>query len=163
MYSHLVTIVFLGTMIVTTRAMNRVFLAQNNGSFASKLFSALFGSKPAAQTQVSSDDSTTRDRSADSATTGSIALPKAKPAAQVETVAAAETKSSKARDNYSVKSGARENDTPKSESRLTATVQPTPTFKQEANAQPLASDDDTLSAPPTTPADSFASRWGGLQ
>jgi hypothetical protein len=162
--------------------MNRVFLAQiggnmppadrspqpapvsstDNGSFASKLFGALFGSKPAPQTQVSSSDSATRDRSADSVTT-SITGPKAKPAAQVESVAAAETRSSNARNNDSAKNGARENDTPKSKSQLAAAVQPTPTFEQEADAQPLASDHDTLNAPSTRPADSFVSRWGGLQ
>ena len=51
-----------------------------------------------------------------------------------DTVAAAETRSGKARNNDSAKNGVRENDTPKSESQLSAAVQPTPTFEEEADA-----------------------------
>ena len=93
--------------------MNRVFLAQvggsipparvppsgsrplqppdNNGSLASKLFGALFGSKPASQTQVVSTAPATHEGSADSATSG----PNAKASTHIQTVAAAKLNSSK--------------------------------------------------------------------
>jgi hypothetical protein len=164
--------------------MNRVFLAQvggtipparvpssesrppqppdTNGSFASKLF-GLFGWKPASQTQVASTDSATQERGADSATTGSTATPKAKLASQIETFAAAKSKSSEPLKNESVKNDAPNNDTPNSEPQQTAAVQLKPVLRQEANAAPPTASDDTVSAPPTMPVESFDSRWSGLQ
>jgi murein L,D-transpeptidase YafK len=52
----------------------------NNGSLANTFFGALFESKPTSPTQVTSTDSTTQERGADSATTGSTATPATKPA-----------------------------------------------------------------------------------
>jgi murein L,D-transpeptidase YafK len=54
--------------------------ADNDGSLASKFFSALLESKPSSQTQVASTASTTPGRGVDSATAGSIATPTTKPA-----------------------------------------------------------------------------------
>src|SRR6478672_11322324 len=90
--------------------MNRVFLAQvggsipparvppsksqpsppidNNDSFASRLF-GLFGWKSAPRPQVASADSTTLERGAHPAATGSILAPKIKLTPQVYTVASA--------------------------------------------------------------------------
>jgi hypothetical protein len=124
----------------------------NNGSLASKLFS-LLGWKPASQTQVASTDSATQERGADLAATGSTVTPKAKPAPQIETVAGAKPKSSEPPKIESAK-----NDSP--EPQQTAAAQPKPVPQQEANAAPPG--DNTGSAPPTAPADSFDGRWSGL-
>jgi murein L,D-transpeptidase YafK len=118
--------------------------ADNNGSLASKLFGALFGSKPASQTQVASTASATHEGSADSATTG----PNAKPATHIHTVAAVKPNPSKP---------------PKNEStEKTAAVQPRPGLQQEANAAP-PENEYVVSATPRVPADSFDSRWRGFQ
>ena len=129
--------------------------ADNNGSFASKLF-GLFGWRPASQTQVASIDSATQERGADSATTGSTVTPKAKPAPQIDTVAGAKPKSSEPPKNELAK-----NDAP--EPQQTAAAQPKPVPQQEANAAPPPASDNTVSAPPTVPADTFDGRWSGLQ
>src|SRR5262249_5863680 len=150
--------------------MNRVFLAQiggsmppadrspqpppvshtdNNGSLASKLFGALFGSKPASQTQLAS---ATHEGSGGSSTS----RPNAKPATHIQTVAAAKLNSSKPPKN--------ETTALKSERKQTAAVQPKPGLQQEANAAPPGSDNiSVVSALPTAPADSFDSRWHGFQ
>jgi hypothetical protein len=150
--------------------MNRVFLAQiggsmppadrspqpppvsntdNNGSLASKLFGALFGSKPASQTQLAS---ATQEAGGDSATSRR----NAKPATNIQSVAAAKQNSSKPLKN--------ETTTPKSEPQQTAAVQPKPGLQQEANAAPPESDDiNIVSALPTVPLDSFDSRWHGSE
>jgi murein L,D-transpeptidase YafK len=147
--------------------MNRVFLAQiggsmppadrspqprpvsnndNNGSLASNLLGALFGSKPASQTQLASatqvggGDSATSWRNAKPATSG----------------AAAKQNLSKPLKN--------ETATPKSEPQQTAAVQPKPGLQQKANAAPPESDDiNLMSALPTAPVDSFDSRWHGSE
>jgi hypothetical protein len=137
--------------------------ADNDGSLASKLFGALFGSKPATQAQVASTDSATQERAADSATTGSTATPTAKPAPQIEAVAAAKPVSSEPRKNESAKKEAPKNDAPESEPQQTAALQPRSAPQQGANAAPPTASDNTISAPPIVPADSFDYRWGGLQ
>jgi murein L,D-transpeptidase YafK len=134
----------------------------NNGSLASKLY-GLFGWKPASQTQVASTDSATQERGADSATTGSTATPKAKLASQIETFAAAKSKSSEPPKNELAKKVAPNNDTPNSEPQQAAAVQLKPALRQEANAAPPTASDDTVSEPPTMPVGSFDSRWSGLQ
>ena len=131
--------------------------ADNDGSLASKLFGALYESKPASQTQVASTGSATQERGADSATTGSTATPTTKPAPQIETVAAAKPKSSEPRRNELAN-----HDAPTSEPQA-AVVQPKPAPQQEANAVPPTASGNTVSAPPTGPADSFDGRWGALQ
>ena len=150
--------------------MNRVFLAQiggsmppadrspqpppvsntdNNGSLASNLFGALFGSKPASQTQLAS---ATQEGGGDSATSRR----NAKPATNIQSVAAAKQNSSKPLKN--------ETTTPKSEPQQKAAVQPKPGLQQEANAAPPESDDiNIVSALPTVPLDSFDSRWHGSE
>jgi hypothetical protein len=149
--------------------MNRIFLAQiggsmppadrspqpppvsitdNNGSLASKLFGALFGSKPVSQTQLAS---ATQEGSGDSATSRR----NAKPATNIRSVAAAKLNSIKPLN---------ETTTPKSEPQQTAAMQLKPGLQQEANAAPPESDDiNVVSALPTVPADSFDSRWHGLE
>jgi murein L,D-transpeptidase YafK len=131
--------------------------ADNDGSLANKLFGAVFGSKPAPETQVASTDSATQERGADSATTGLTATPKAMPATQIETVAAAKPKSSEPPNDESAKNDAT------SEPRQAAAVQPKPAPQQEASAASPPASDSAVSAPPTMPADSFDNRWGGLQ
>ena len=150
--------------------MNEVFLAQiggsmppadrspqpppvsntdNNGSLASKLFGALFGSKPVSQTQLAS---ATQEGSGDSATSRR----NAKPATNIHSGAAAKPNLSKPLKDATT--------TPNSEPQLTAAVQPKPGLQQEANAAPPESDDiNVVSALPTVPADSFDSRWHGFQ
>ena len=108
--------------------------ADNDGSLASKLFGALFESKTAPHAQVASTDSATQEHATDSVTTGSTATPTAKPAPQIEAVAAAKPVSREPRKNESAK-----------------------------NAAPPTASDNTMSAPPIVPADSFDYRWGGLQ
>jgi murein L,D-transpeptidase YafK len=120
----------------------------NNGSLASKVFAALFGSKPTSQTQVASTAPATHQGSADSATSG----PNAKAATHIPTVAAAKPNSSKPT----------ENDALNSEPQQTAAVQPMPRLRQEANASSPESDNN-VSAPPTAPGDSFDSRWHGSE
>ena len=136
--------------------------ADNDGSLASKLFGALFGSKPAPQTQVAWINSAKRERRADLAITGSPAAAKAKPAPQIEIIAAANPKSSDPGKNDSVGDEAPKNYAPKSEPQQTATVQLKPTPQQEANVAPTLSD-NAASTSPRGLADSFNSRWGGLQ
>jgi murein L,D-transpeptidase YafK len=135
--------------------------ADNDGSLASKLFGALFGPKPATQAQTA--DSATQERPADSATTGSTATPTGKPGPQIEAVAAAKPVSSEALKNESAKNEAPENDAPESKPQQTAAWQPRSAPPQGANAAPPTASDNTISAPPIVPADSFDYRWGGLQ
>jgi len=122
----------------------------------------LFGSKPAPQTQVAWIDSAKRERRADSAITGSPAAAKAKPAPQIEIIAAANPKSSDPGKNDSVGDEAPKNYAPKSKPQQTATVQLKPTPQQEANVAPTLSD-NVASTSRRGLADSFNSRWGGLQ
>jgi hypothetical protein len=146
--------------------MNRVFLAQvggsipparvppsksqpspptdNNDSFASRLF-GLFGWKSAPRTQVASADSTTLERGAHSAATGSILAPKIKSAPQGYTVASATPN-----EPYTNESP---NDVP--EMQQTFAVLPMSPQQEAASA--------TVSMLPTEPAASFESRWNGLQ
>jgi len=141
--------------------MNRVFLAQvggsipparvppsksqpspptdNNDSFASRLF-GLFGWKSAPQTQVASADSTTLERGAHLAATGSILAPKIKLAPQGYTVASATPN-----EPYT-------NASPNDVSEMQQTVA---ALQEAASA--------TVSMVPTEPADSFESRWSALQ
>ena len=136
--------------------MNRVFLAQiggsipparvpppgsqpspppdNNDSFASRLF-GLFGWKSAPRTQVASADSTTLERGANAAATGSILAPKIKLAPQGYTVASATPSELYANELA-------KNDVPEMEQTIAPL--PMPRSQQE-------------------PADFFESRWGGLQ
>ena len=136
--------------------MNRVFLAQiggsipparvpppgsqpspppdNNYSFASRLF-GLFGWQSAPRAQVASADSTTLERGAHPAATGSILAPKIKFAPQVYTVASATPS-----EPYTNESA--NNDVPE----MQQTIAPLP-----------------MPPPQQEPADSFESRWGGLQ
>jgi murein L,D-transpeptidase YafK len=148
--------------------MNRVFLAQvggsipparvlpsasqasppseNNGSFTSRLLS-LFGWKSAPQAQVASADSTTLERGAQSAATGSILAPKIKSASQGYTVVSADPN-----ELYT-------NESPKNdrlEIQQTFAALPMPPQKQTAALI-------TVSAVPTEPAETFESRWSGLQ
>ena len=135
--------------------MNRVFLAQvgwsipparvppsgsqpspppdDNDSFASRLFD-LFGWKSAPRTQVASADSTTLERGAHPAATGSILAPKIKLAPQVYTVASA---------------------APNEMQEVFAQL-PMPLPQQEAAST-------IVSIQPREPTDSFENRWGGLQ
>jgi hypothetical protein len=148
--------------------MNEVFLAQigggmppadrsplpppvsntdNNGSLASKLFGALFESKPASQTQLAL---ATQESGRDSATSRR----NAKPAINIQSGAAAKQNLSKPLKDATT--------TPKSEPQQTAAVQLKPGPQQEANAAPPESDDiNLMSALPTAPVDSFDSRWHG--
>ena len=141
--------------------MNRVFLAQvggsipparvppsksqpspptdNNDSFASRLF-GLFGWKSAPRTQVASADSNTLERGAHSAATGSILALKIKAAPQGYTVASATPN-----EPYT-------NASPNDVSEMQQTVA---ALQEAASA--------TVSMVPTEPADSFESRWNGLQ
>jgi murein L,D-transpeptidase YafK len=143
--------------------MNRVFLAQvggsipparvpssksqsspptdNNDSFASRLF-GLFGWKSAPQTQIASADSTTLERGAHSPATGSILATKIKLAPQGYTVASATPNEPYTNDSL-------KNDIP------VAAVPVSPP-QQEAASAPV-------SMAPTESADSFESRWSGLQ
>jgi hypothetical protein len=143
--------------------MNRVFLAQvggsipparvppsktqpppppdDNGSFASRLF-GLFGWKSAPQTQIASADSTTLERGAHSPATGSILATKTKLAPQRYIVASATPNEPYTNDSL-------KNDIP------VAAVPVSPP-QQEAASAPV-------SMAPTESADSFESRWSGLQ
>jgi murein L,D-transpeptidase YafK len=137
--------------------------ADNDGSLASKLFGAWFGSKSAPQAQIASTNSATQERGVASATTGLTATSTAKSALQIEAVAAANPVSREPRKNESAKNEAPKNEAPESEPQQTAALQPRPARQQEANAaQPTASD-NTRSAPPIVPVASFDYRWGGLQ
>ena len=119
---------------------------ENNGSFASRLF-GLFGWKSAPQTQVASTDPTTLERGAHSAATGSILAPKIKLAPQGYTVASANP--NEPYTNESPKNG-------RSEIQQTLAVLPMPSWQQTAASA-------TVSIVTTEPADSFESRWSGLQ
>jgi hypothetical protein len=123
----------------------------------------VFGWKPASQTQVASTDSATQERGADSATTGSTAAPKAKLASQIETFAAAKSKPSEQPKIESTKNDALNNDTPNSQPQQTGTVRLQPALQQEANADPSTASNNTVSAPPIMPVESFDSRWSALQ
>ena len=146
--------------------MNRVFLAQvggsipparvplsksqpspptdNNDSFASRLF-GLFGWKSAPRTQVASANSTTLERGAHSAATGSILAPKIKSAPQGYTVASATPN-----EPYT-------NELPNDVPQMQQTVAALPMSPQQEAAWA------TVSMVPTEPANSFESRWSGLQ
>ena len=101
------------------------------------MFGALFGSKPASQTQLAS---ATQEGGGDSATSRR----NAKPATNIQSVAAAKQNSSKPLKN--------ETTTPKSEPQQKAAVQPKPGLQQEANAAAPESDDiNIVSALPTVP------------
>jgi hypothetical protein len=135
--------------------MNRVFLAQvggsipparmppsgsqlspspdDNDSFASRLF-GLLGWKSAPRTQVASAESTTLERGAHPAATGSILAPKIKVTPQLYTVASA---------------------TPNEMQEVFAQL-PLPLPQQEAAST-------TVGVKPIEPTDSFENRWGGLQ
>jgi hypothetical protein len=146
--------------------MNRVFLAQvggsippsrlppsgsqpsppidNNDSFASRLF-GLFGWKSAPRTQIASADSTTLERGAHSPATGSILAPKINLAQQGYTVASATPNEPYA------------NELPNGpEMQQTVAALPMSPPQQEAASA-------TVSMVPAEPADSFESRWSGLQ
>ena len=143
--------------------MNRVFLAQiggtipparvppgsqppppseNNRSLTSRLL-GLFGWKSAPQTQVASADSTTLERGAHSAATGSILAPKMKLAPQGYTVASADP-------NEPYTNEWPKNDLPELQHLIAA---PMPFWQQIAASAPVS----------MLPIDSFESRWGGLQ
>ena len=148
--------------------MNRVFLAQvggsipparvppsgsqlspppeNNGSFASRLL-GLFGWKSAPQTQVASADPTTLERDAHSAATGSILAPKIKLAPQAYAVATANPD-----EPYTIESP--KYDLPQMQQAV-AELGMSPQQQAPASA--------TLSMAPPEPADSFDSRWSGLE
>ena len=115
----------------------------NNDSFASRLF-GLFGWKSAPQTQVASADSTTLERGAHSAATGSILAPKIKLAPQGYTVASAAP-------NEPYTNEAAKNDVP--EKQQTVAALPMSPQQEAASA--------AVSMVPT--ADSFESRWSALQ
>ena len=147
--------------------MNRVFLAQvggsipparvppsksqlspptdNNDSFASRLV-GFFGWKSAQQTQVASADSTTLERGAHSAATGSILAPKIKSAPQGYTVASATP-------NEPYTNESPWNDVPEMQQTVAALAM---SAQQEAASA-------TVSMVPTDPTDSFESRWSALQ
>ena len=147
--------------------MNRVFLAQvggsipparvppsgslpspspdDNDSFASRLF-GLFGWKSAPRTQVASADSTTLERGAHSAATGSILAPKIKLAPKGYAVASATP-------NEPYTNDSTKNDVP--EMQQTVAALPMSPQQEAASA--------TVSMVPTGAADSFESRWSGLQ
>jgi murein L,D-transpeptidase YafK len=147
--------------------MNRVFLAQvggsipparlppsksqpspptdNNDSFASKLF-GLFGWTSAPRTQVASADSTTLERGAHSAATGSILAPKIKAAPQGYTVASVTPS-----EPYT-------NESPNDVSEMQQTVATLATSQPQQEAAST-----TVSMVLTEPADSFESRWSALQ
>src|SRR5215831_960075 len=148
--------------------MNRVFLAQvggsipparlppsksqpspptdNSDSFAGRLF-GLFGWKSVPRTQVASADSTTLERGAHSAATGSILAPKIKLAPQSYTVASATP-------NEPYTNESSWNDVPE----MQQTVAALPMFPPQQEAASAI-----VSMLPTEPADSFESRWNGLQ
>ena len=154
--------------------MNRVFLAQvggsipparvppagsqpsqlpdNNGSFGSRLF-GLFGWKSAPRTQVASADPTTLERGALSAVTASTLAPKVKLAPQVYSVASAN--SGEAYKNESAKSDVLEMHRP-------VTALPMSSQPQEATSASSTRSDSKVAVPPE-PANSFDSRWHGLQ
>jgi hypothetical protein len=147
--------------------MNRVFLAQvggsvpparvppsksqpspptdNNDSFASRLF-GLFGWKSVPRTQVASADSTTLERGAHSAATGSILAPKIKLAPKGYTVASATPN-----EPYT-------NELPNDVPQMQQTVAALPMSPPQQEAASA-----TVSMVPTEAADSFESRWSGLQ
>jgi murein L,D-transpeptidase YafK len=142
--------------------MNRVFLAQvggsipparvspsgsqssppseNNGSFASRLL-GLLGWESAPRTQVASADSITLERGAHSAATGSILAPKIKLAPQIP--------GSEPNMNELAKK-----DLPQTQQTVAALPMPSP--QQEAAST-------AVSVALTAAADSFESRWSGLQ
>jgi hypothetical protein len=83
--------------------------------------------------------------------------PTTETAPHIEMVVAAKPKSSEPRENQPV-----ENQAPGVVPQQTAAVQPKRVPQQEADvAPPLTS--DTKNAVPIVPAESFVSRWGGLQ
>ena len=125
----------------------------NDASFASKLF-GLFGIKSAPKTQVASADPTTLERGAHSATTGSIVAPKVKVPSQIYTVSRADPREPP-------KNEPTENDA--SELQQTVAAQPKSVLQQVANAAWSPESDNTVSALPTEPTESFESRWSGLQ
>ena len=137
--------------------------ADNDGSLPSKLFGALFGSKPAPKEQIASTNSARQERGVDSTSTGLTAMPTAKPAPQTETAAAATAMSREPGMNELAKNEAPKNVAPASEPQQTAALQPSPAPQQEANAAPATASDNIGSAPPKAPATSFDHRWGGLQ
>ena len=137
--------------------------ADNDGSLASKLFGALFGSKPAPKEQIASTNSATQEPGVDSPTAGLTATPTAKPALQMEAVAAANPMSREPGMNEPAKNEAPKDEAPVSKPRQTAALQPRPAPQQEANVAPATASDNIGSAPPKVPATSFDYRWGGLR
>jgi murein L,D-transpeptidase YafK len=133
-----------------------------DGSLASKLFGGVFGSR---STQVAATDSSTQERGAEAATTGTTPKAKSGPRNDTETVAAAKARPSKsvvARSD-APKSDAPKSDTPKSAPQQTAAAKPKSPTQQEASAEPLPPSGGTISgAQPTVPTGSFDGRWGGL-
>jgi hypothetical protein len=88
---------------------------------------------------------------------------KTKLASQIETFAAAKSKPSEQPKIESTKNDALNNDTPNSQPQQTGAVQLKPALQQEANADPSTASNNTVSAPPTMPVESFDSRWSALQ
>ena len=119
---------------------------ENNKSFASRLL-GLFGWKSAPPTQVASAETTTLERGAHSAVTGSILAPKIKLAPQGYTVASADP-------NEPYTSEWPKNDLPELQHLIAAV--PMPSWQQIAASAPV-------SLLPLEPTDFFESRWKGLR
>jgi murein L,D-transpeptidase YafK len=129
--------------------------ADNDRSFSSKFFGALFELKPASRTQVATTESATQEPGADLATTKSNATPTARAAPQIETVVAAKPRSGEPRENQSAN-----DEVTSAESYETVAAQLKPVPQHEAAAPPAS--DTPVTAPAVVPADSFVSRWRGL-
>jgi hypothetical protein len=106
----------------------------------------LFGWKSAQRTQVASADTTTLERGAHSAATGSILAPKIKLAPKGYTVASATPN-----EPYT-------NELPNDVPQMQQTVAALPMSPPQQEAASA-----TVSMVPTEAADSFESRWSGLQ
>jgi len=63
----------------------------------------------------------------------------------------------------STKNDAPLNNDTNSQPQQTGTVQLQPALRQEANADPSTTSNNTVSAPPTMPVESFDNRWSALQ
>ena len=143
--------------------MQPIAWADNDGSLASKLFGASFGSKAVPKEQIASTNSATQEPGVDSPTARLTATPTAKPVLQMEAVAAANPMSRESWMNEPAKNEAPKDEAPVSKPRQTAALQPRPAPQQEANVAPATATDNVGSVPPKVPATSFDYRWGGLR
>jgi len=124
-----------------------------DGSLANKVIGALPGPRLAAAAPAASTASIAQQRGPETRN-GSAGAPPAKPAPQIEVVAAAKPRSGEPHETQSDT-----NEGPKVEPQRTAAEEPKLEQKHVATAAAPIASDKTSAAPPAAPDESFLGRW----